>query len=230
MTRTQIAAALRNTGEQAAIADDAAAQVEQLAVQAAEQAAQAVSDAEIAATAAASRAALGATPTGKRELARFSKLDEPQQIAVRAVAMRLYEDSDELTVHAAWRNAMTEVAKVVASNAKADAAAAAKADAAAAKAVKAGPTLRDRASVELPEGQISPEGYELVKVTGGFLQFARVADNGGPAWLTQCTAHGTTTGATNRKAGRNAGSSSERASWCKGCKADAAKAAKAAAK
>jgi hypothetical protein len=239
MTRTQIAKALRTTGEQAAIADDAAAQVVQLAAQADEQAQQAQADAdaagdavmvaEVAATAAASRAELGATPPGKRELARFAKLSPDAQVAVHAVAMRLFEDNRELTLHAAWRNAMTEVAKVEAANAAVTDKPAA-AEPKPAKAAKVGPTLRERADVTLPEGQISPEGYELVKVTGSFLQFARIADNGGPAWLTQCTAHSTTTGADNRKAGRNLGSSSARVAWCKGCKADAAKAAKAAAK
>jgi hypothetical protein len=223
MTRTQIAAALRTSGEQAALADDAAAQAVQLAEQAAAQAAQGQSDAN-AAGAAVSRAELGEMPPGKRESARFGKLDEARRASVAAAARAAYDADESLAPAAAWRAALAESAE--------QAKAALAAERQSAKAAKAGtgPTLRDRAAVELPEGQPAPAGYELIKVTGGFLQFARSTATEGPAWLTQCTAHGSTTGAENRKAGRNAGSSSARASWCKGCKADAAKAAKAAAK
>ena len=71
----------------------------------------------------------------------------------------------------------------------------------------------------------APAGYRAVKITPGFDQFAKIDTSAeGPAWLTRCNEHNTTTPADNRKAGRTAGSAAARALWCSGCKRDAAKA------
>jgi hypothetical protein len=76
-----------------------------------------------------------------------------------------------------------------------------------------------------------PEGYLVLKATPSYDQFRKAdATAEGPDWLTRCNLHGNTTPADNRKAGRTLGSAASRAQWCKGCKADAAKAARAAAK
>jgi hypothetical protein len=72
----------------------------------------------------------------------------------------------------------------------------------------------------------APAGYRAVKITPGFGQFVKTDNDAeGPAWLTRCNAHGTTTPADNRKAGRGLGSAAARATWCKGCKTAAAKTA-----
>lgn len=77
----------------------------------------------------------------------------------------------------------------------------------------------------------APAGYRAVKITPGFDQFAKIDTTAeGAAWLTRCNLHGETTSADNRKAGRTLGSAAARASWCSGCKADARKAERAAAK
>ena len=68
------------------------------------------------------------------------------------------------------------------------------------------------------------DGYAVVKTTPGYDQLHATGD-ADPAWLTRCNAHGTTTPAGNRKAGRALGSSAARAAWCKGCKTAAAKTA-----
>jgi hypothetical protein len=70
------------------------------------------------------------------------------------------------------------------------------------------------------------DGYSIVKTTAGFDQLAKTdATAEGAAWLTRCNAHGETTPADNRKAGRTLGSAAQRATWCRRCKAAAAKAA-----
>jgi hypothetical protein len=70
-----------------------------------------------------------------------------------------------------------------------------------------------------------PAGYLVLKATPSFDQFRKAdATAEGPDWLTRCNAHGETTSADNRKAGRTLGSAAARASWCSGCKADARKA------
>jgi hypothetical protein len=77
----------------------------------------------------------------------------------------------------------------------------------------------------------APAGYRAVKITPGFDQFAKIdATADGPDWLTRCNLHGETTSADNRKAGRTLGSAAARALWCSGCKRDAAKAKRDAAK
>jgi hypothetical protein len=70
----------------------------------------------------------------------------------------------------------------------------------------------------------APAGYRAVKVTPGFDQFAKTDPSAeGPAWLTRCNAHSTTTPAANRKAGRALGAAAARATWCAKCKTAAAK-------
>jgi hypothetical protein len=76
-----------------------------------------------------------------------------------------------------------------------------------------------------------PAGYLVLKATPSFDQFRKAdATAEGPDWLTRCNAHGETTSADNRKAGRTLGSAAARASWCSGCKRDAAAAKREAAK
>jgi hypothetical protein len=76
-----------------------------------------------------------------------------------------------------------------------------------------------------------PAGYLVLKATPSFDQFRKAdATAEGPDWLTRCNAHGETTSADNRKAGRTLGSAAARASWCSGCKRDAAAAKRAAAR
>jgi hypothetical protein len=76
------------------------------------------------------------------------------------------------------------------------------------------------------EGDVVPEGYLALKDTPSYRQFRKADPTAeGAEWLTQCVAHGTTTTAKNRKEGRAKGSASERALWCKKCKAAAAKTA-----
>ena len=73
---------------------------------------------------------------------------------------------------------------------------------------------------------VEVDGYTIVKRTPGFDQLhADGKTDGVPAWLTRCNLHGKTTAAPNRKAGRGLGAAGERAIWCAGCKAAAAKAA-----
>jgi hypothetical protein len=77
----------------------------------------------------------------------------------------------------------------------------------------------------------APEGYLVLKATPSYDQFRKAdATAEGPEWLTRCNAHGETTKADNRKAGRTLGSAAQRATWCKGCKAEARKAEREAAK
>ena len=68
--------------------------------------------------------------------------------------------------------------------------------------------------------------YDLLKRTDGW----RTANPDSPAWLVRCNTHNTTTPATGGKAGDALGTKAGRLTWCKGCKADAAKAARASAK
>jgi hypothetical protein len=76
-----------------------------------------------------------------------------------------------------------------------------------------------------------PEGFLPAKSTPSYQQFRReVPVDSQPDWLTRCVKHGETTTADNRKAGRALGSQAQRETWCKGCKADARKRDRAAAK
>jgi colicin import membrane protein len=71
----------------------------------------------------------------------------------------------------------------------------------------------------------TPAGYLPLKLTVSFAQFRKADPSAdGPEWLTKCVAHGTTTEAPNRKAGRTLGAAAQRVTWCKPCKTDAAKA------
>ena len=56
------------------------------------------------------------------------------------------------------------------------------------------------------------------------------APEGSPAWLVRCNSHGTTTPAKDTRAADKLGTRAGRLGWCKGCKAEAAKAARAEAK
>jgi hypothetical protein len=70
------------------------------------------------------------------------------------------------------------------------------------------------------------DGYAIVKTTPGFDQLSKTSkDAEGPAWLTRCNLHGSTTPAANRKAGRALGAAAARATWCAKCKTAAAKTA-----
>jgi hypothetical protein len=70
------------------------------------------------------------------------------------------------------------------------------------------------------------DAYAIVKSTPGFDQLAKAGEDAeGPAWLTRCNLHGSTTPAANRKAGRALGAAAARATWCAKCKAAAAKTA-----
>jgi hypothetical protein len=79
---------------------------------------------------------------------------------------------------------------------------------------------RQRAErVARAETDAVPAGYLAVKSTPAYDQF-RKADPAaeGPEWLTRCNAHGKTTEAKNRKAGRALGAAAARATWCAKCK------------
>jgi hypothetical protein len=70
------------------------------------------------------------------------------------------------------------------------------------------------------------EHYAIVKTTPGFDQLSKTdKDVDGPDWITRCNQHCNTAPAGNRKAGRGLGSAAARATWCRGCKAAAAKTA-----
>jgi colicin import membrane protein len=96
---------------------------------------------------------------------------------------------------------------------------------------KAARTPAPRVERATTEHGAPPAGYLVLKATPSFDQFRKAdATAEGPDWLTRCNAHGETTSADNRKAGRTLGSAAARASWCSGCKADARKAKAEAAK
>jgi hypothetical protein len=79
----------------------------------------------------------------------------------------------------------------------------------------------------------APEGYEIRWPKGGYDLLKRTASapEGSPAWLVRCNEHNLTTPNTGAaKEGDTLGTKAGRLGWCKGCKADAAKAAKAEAK
>ena len=80
--------------------------------------------------------------------------------------------------------------------------------------------------------QPAPQGYEIRWPKPGFDLLKRTAEapEGSPAWLVRCNTHQATTPAENTKAADKLGTRAGRLTWCKGCKADAAKAAKAQAK
>lgn len=105
------------------------------------------------------------------------------------------------------------------------------ADDAKGEAAKPARTPAERVARATTDAGDVPAGYLVLKHTASFDQFRKAdATADGPDWLTRCNKHGNTTPADNRKAGRTLGSASARATWCKGCKADAAKAARETAK
>jgi hypothetical protein len=72
-----------------------------------------------------------------------------------------------------------------------------------------------------------PAGYEPVWPHGAYclIRATSSAPEGSATWLVLCTAHGTTTQADNARDGDTKGTKANRQSWCKPCKAAAAKAA-----
>jgi hypothetical protein len=78
----------------------------------------------------------------------------------------------------------------------------------------------------------APDGYSIrwPKPAFDLLKRDDSAPEGSPAWLVRCNSHGTTTPAAGTRAADKLGTRAGRLTWCKGCKADAAKAAKAEAK
>lgn len=110
-------------------------------------------------------------------------------------------------------------------------AAAAAADAAPSTPTEPTPAAPKPAKVRAPrvgrveiDADATPAGYLPLKLTVSFAQFRKADPSAdGPEWLTKCVAHGTTTEAPNRKAGRTLGAAAQRVTWCKPCKTDAAK-------
>jgi hypothetical protein len=97
---------------------------------------------------------------------------------------------------------------------------------------KARPTAAERLADALKTHAPAPEGYSIrwPKPAFDLLKRDDSAPEGSPAWLVRCNAHGTTTEAKDTKAADKLGTKAGRLTWCKGCKADAAKAARASAK
>lgn len=78
----------------------------------------------------------------------------------------------------------------------------------------------------------APEGYDIrwPKPAFDLLKRNDSAPDGSPAWLVRCNSHGTTTPAAGTRAADKLGTRAGRLAWCSGCKAEAAKAARAEAK
>jgi hypothetical protein len=93
-------------------------------------------------------------------------------------------------------------------------------------------TAADRLADALKTHAPAPEGYSIrwPKPAFDLLKRDDSAPEGSPAWLVRCNAHGTTTPAKDTKAADKLGTRASRLGWCKGCKSDAAKAARAEAK
>ena len=74
--------------------------------------------------------------------------------------------------------------------------------------------------------QPAPQGYMIrwPKPAFDLLKRTDQAPEGSPAWLVRCNSHGTTTPAKDTRAADKLGTRAGRLTWCKGCKADAAKA------
>jgi hypothetical protein len=91
---------------------------------------------------------------------------------------------------------------------------------------KARPTAAERLADALKTHAPAPEGYQIRWPKGGYdlLKANAQAPEGSPAWLVRCNAHGTTTPAANGKAGDKLGTTAGRLTWCRGCKAEAARA------
>lgn len=94
---------------------------------------------------------------------------------------------------------------------------------------KARPTAAERLADALKTHAPAPEGYSIrwPKPAFDLLKRDDSAPEGSPAWLVRCNAHGTTTPAKDTKAADKLGTRASRLTWCKGCKSDAAKAARA---
>lgn len=94
------------------------------------------------------------------------------------------------------------------------------------------PTAADKLADALKTHAPAPDGYSIrwPKPAFDLLKRDDSAPEGSPAWLVRCNAHGTTTPAKDTRAADKLGTRAGRLTWCKGCKADAARAAKAQAK
>jgi len=97
---------------------------------------------------------------------------------------------------------------------------------------KARLTAAERLADALKTHAPAPDGYSIrwPKPAFDLLKRDDSAPEGSPAWLVRCNAHGTTTPAADTKAADKLGTKAQRPGWCKDCKADAAKAARAEAK
>ena len=93
-------------------------------------------------------------------------------------------------------------------------------------------TAAERLADALKTHAPAPEGYEIrwPKPAFDLLKRTDQAPEGSPAWLVRCNLHLTTTQAKDTRAADKLGTRAGRLTWCKGCKADAAKAARAEAK
>lgn len=94
------------------------------------------------------------------------------------------------------------------------------------------PTAADKLADALKTHAPAPEGYSIRWPKPAFDLLKRTAEapEGSPAWLVRCNSHGTSTPAADTKAADKLGTKAGRLTWCRGCKADAAKAAKTQAK
>lgn len=90
---------------------------------------------------------------------------------------------------------------------------------------KAAPKGRPALDKLAAEHDPAPEGYVNKWPKVSFDLMKKVSGDG-PAWLVRCVAHGTTTPAEGTRQGDSLGTRASRALWCKGCKAEARKAAR----
>ena len=83
------------------------------------------------------------------------------------------------------------------------------------------PRLADALKTHAP-----PQGYMIrwPKPAFDLLKRTDQAPEGSPAWLVRCNSHGTTTPAKDTRAADKLGTRAGRLGWCKGCKAEAARA------
>lgn len=90
------------------------------------------------------------------------------------------------------------------------------------------PTAAEKLADALKTHAPAPEGYSIrwPKPAFDLLKRDDSAPEDSPAWLVRCNAHGTTTPAKDTRAADKLGTRAGRLTWCKGCKADAAKAAR----
>jgi hypothetical protein len=94
------------------------------------------------------------------------------------------------------------------------------------------PTAAEKLADALKTHAPAPEGYSIrwPKPAFDLLKRDDSAPEDSPAWLVRCNAHGTTTPAADTRAAEKLGTRAGRLTWCQGCKAEAAKAARAEAK